>query len=268
MKGHIPTALGEQLRAWRVRMGMREGGAPATQEAVARRAGHAFSVRWLRELEAGRGVRPDHDRLTALASALGLSQAELDGLFVAVGLRTGADAAPPSREALADLRTLVSEIPSPAVVTDLLWDIHVRNEAFEGWLPGAADSGRPNLIEWLLFASDARAAFGGEWHSRVHSMVESLKFTRLLLKDDAPLEQLLESLRRSPEFALAWNSYPGSHPPPADSWANSSASGSRRIQVLRPVASPSLRLVVITALDDARAEVGAMRQRVSTGPLY
>ncbi|MEE4543675.1 helix-turn-helix transcriptional regulator [Streptomyces sp. V4-01] len=158
-------SLSELLRSWRRRADPRTfSGLPVhgrrgkglTHNDVARLAG--VSARWYGSLEQGREAGYSVDFLDRVSAALRLSRAERQALYLRAVGRPPALAAVPAPDATAEMdetlqRFIDNQLPDPAVVTDLAWNMIGYNEATRLWLPGAVEYA--NQMRWTFLSPDA-----------------------------------------------------------------------------------------------------------------
>lgn len=159
-------SLPELLRSWRRRIdprtiprlaapGRRSHG--LTQHDVARLAG--VSERWYGDLERNQEAGYSADFLDRLSSALRLSRAERHALYMRAIGRPPALAAMPAADVAAEMdevlqQFLDNQAPSPALVTDLAWNVVGYNASFLEWFPWAAH--QANQMRWAFLSPGAR----------------------------------------------------------------------------------------------------------------
>lgn len=158
-------SLPQLLRSWRRRADPRtfpglpvhgRRGEGLTHGDVARLAG--VSERWYGSLERGREAGYSADFLDRVASALRLSRAERRALYVRAVGRPPAIAAVPEAEAAAEMdevlqQFLDNQVPNPALVTDLAWNVVGYNTAMQEWFPWAAH--QANQMRWAFLSPEA-----------------------------------------------------------------------------------------------------------------
>ena len=254
---HTPAeelmGLAGLLRAWRTAAGEKLGlGKALSQAEVAMNAG--MSERWYRELESGATPRLDRPRIERLAEALHLGEDErLTLYYYTVGSAPLAQNNPlvdtPARAALQLL--LQQQLPRPAYLSDVTWNIVGRNQAMEEWFPWVLEPGA-NLIKWGLTSPEARTQLVG-WDHHARTYLAMVRQALAQFPGDLALEALLADVRRDPIVDGFWHEGPSvvSHRdghhfrlnlPRFDSEIDVVS------QVLVPATYPSLRFVVISHL--------------------
>ncbi len=159
-------SLPELLRAWRKRVDPRtirglpwheRRGEGLTQADVAWLAGR--TPRWYGRLEQGRRANYSTDFLDKVSTALRLSRAERQILFVLAVGHPPALAAVPAADAAEEMdgtlqHFIDSLMPHPVVVTDVAWNMIGHNESARRWFPGAIREA--NQMRWTFLSPEAR----------------------------------------------------------------------------------------------------------------
>ncbi|MCX4539932.1 helix-turn-helix transcriptional regulator [Streptomyces sp. NBC_01565] len=158
------------LRVWRAAAGTKlRRSKPLSQAEVAARAG--MTERWYGELERGASPRLKRAKIDQLAEALLLDEDQRETLYLYT------DGAPPPRAVtppghtpgLHPLQLLLDhQMPRPAYLSDVAWNIVGFNRAMAQWFPWVLEP-RANLMRWALLHPDAREQYvGWEDHARIY----------------------------------------------------------------------------------------------------
>lgn len=159
------------------------------------------------KLEQGRAITPSSATIDALADALRLSATERAHL---VHLARPGQRVRFEREIVpAVLNRFVRDLPHPAYVTGLRWDLLAWNasaqELFDDFLNGEEP---PNLLLYMLTEPRARALFAQEWAEEARRMIALFRSTHDLWADDAGFVELVQRLSRGcPEFDVWWKQH-------------------------------------------------------------
>lgn len=204
--------LGDFLRAARSRLspadvGLSGGGRRRTpglrREEVAHLA--SVSVDWYTRLEQGRARRPGTDILDAVATALQLTDAEREHLFIlGQGDRPRGAEPLPASDVAGSIRTLLDEMPyTPAYLTDVRFTILAHNAAFTA-LFGADVSVGDNIAR-LTFLDPATRVSQLDWEELARETVGHLRANAARHPGDALLRALVDELcSASEDFARRW----------------------------------------------------------------
>ncbi len=173
------------------------------REEVASLAG--ISPEWYVKLEQGRSVAPSTATIAALSRALRLNEVEHAHLsMLAFGKRRPAYV----REVLPDsLRHLVQNLPYPAYVTGLRWDVLAWNEAAATLLTDFDELGIEdrNILLHVLTSPEGRALFGEGWADEARRMVALFRATHDLWAADPAFVGLVARIRAGcAEFDAWW----------------------------------------------------------------
>ena len=162
------------------------------REEVASLAG--ISPEWYVKLERGRSVAPSSATIEALSRALRLNEVERAHLaMLAFGKRRPTFV----RETVPDaLRRLVQNLPSPAYVTGLRWDVLAWNEAAATLLIdfGGIDVEDRNILLYVLTDPNGRRLFGEGWAHEARRMVALFRATYDLWAADPAFADLVSRL--------------------------------------------------------------------------
>lgn len=209
--------LGAFLRARRERLSPEEVGLPVhdnrrtqglRREEVAVLAG--VSVDYYTRLEQGRDEHPSRSIVTALASALRLTEQERAHLFLLADLaeprqyRVGDDAV---RRSVASL--LDTLMPAPAYVVTPIGDFVTWNAATSVlWIdPATLEPHERNLARMILLDPRMRDLWL-DWECIARETVAHLRASTVKFPTDARLTTLVgELLVQSPEFAGWWSEH-------------------------------------------------------------
>ncbi|MER6996169.1 helix-turn-helix transcriptional regulator [Streptomyces sp. NPDC000410] len=204
-------ALGGFLRARRGRVapehvGLVGGGRRRVRglrrEELAQLAG--ISVDYYVRLEQGRATQPSSEVLDALATALGLDEAERGHLATLAGARRGP--APRARVSPLLQRMLDAMTHFPAFATNHRLDVVAWNAPGAELVGGLADPGRRDRNNArYLFLDPASRDVHPDWEARAAEVVGQLRVAAGRYPDDAELAALITELSsRSSEFRRIW----------------------------------------------------------------
>ncbi|WBM39356.1 helix-turn-helix transcriptional regulator [Alcaligenes faecalis] len=208
------------LRACRERLlpeevGLPSGGRRRTpglrREEVAALAG--VGLTWYTWLEQGRDIGVSASFLDNLARVLKLDAAERRHLFLLAHERLPAEPGitwcvlPPL------VRRLMHDLPHPAFVLNLRWDVLGFNALADDLLDlGAYPEGQRNLL-WQMFTNPALHTRFVPWESQALEMLSSFRRDFARATDGTDIHELANELKRvSPEFKLWWEQH-DVHPP-------------------------------------------------------
>ncbi|QWF84704.1 helix-turn-helix transcriptional regulator [Amycolatopsis sp. CA-230715] len=208
--------LGAFLRSRRERITPSEAGIPPTgrrrtpglrREELAFLAG--ISATWYTYLEQGRDIRPSDQVLTALATALRLTEHERDHLFHLAG--TPAAAGPDEPEPVDPAVTAIPMLlrHNPAYLTGASYDLLAVNPAAAELFPDLDTAGeaRPNLARWMFTSPAARRVLV-DWEREAQVLLARLRAAAGLHPADPRFTSLVEDLHAaSPEVRKWWPRY-------------------------------------------------------------
>ncbi len=239
------------LRAWRAAAGHKRGlDRPLTQKEVAQAIGR--SVRWYIDLEGGATPRLERSILDALTKELMLGPDQEATLHLyALGGTVTTPLPALSAEAASLMELLLDQqMPNPAYISDLSWDIIGYNTAMAEWYPWVREPGA-NLMRWALRSKEARRQLiNWEHHAAIY--LEQLRFALAEHPHNTELQDLLTYILQDPDCERLWH---------ASSEVRRSGEGRHFLQalprhdyatihvvsnVLYPAGLPNSRLVVIT----------------------
>ncbi|MFJ3908981.1 helix-turn-helix transcriptional regulator [Streptomyces vinaceus] len=158
------------LRAWRAAAGTKlRRSKPLSQAEVAVRAG--MTERWYGELERGASPRLKRAKIDQLAEALLLDEDQRETLYLYTdGASPPRAVTPPGQTpGLHPLQLLLDhQMPRPAYLSDVAWNIVGFNRAMAQWFPWVLEP-RANLMRWALLHPDAREQYvDWEDHARIY----------------------------------------------------------------------------------------------------
>ena len=208
-------SLSELLRFWRSRSdprafpglvvaGRRSLG--LSQRDVARLTG--VSERWYRSLELGKDANYSADFLDRLSTALRLSGAERNTLYLKATGRPPAFAAVPEAGAAAEVNDqlqqfLDSQSPNPAYVSDLAWNVVGHNGPVLDWFPWVAH--QANLMRWAFLSPEAREQLVNWREDWAGPYLGQVRYARVRHPKNQALRQLENDiLAGSPEAREIW----------------------------------------------------------------
>ncbi|NUW61511.1 helix-turn-helix transcriptional regulator [Cronobacter muytjensii] len=209
------TDLAAFLRAHRERLSPAEAGLPSgtrrrtpglRREEVAALAG--VGLTWYTWLEQGRDIGVSSTFLDNLARVLKLDAAERRHLFMLAHERPPAEPGKTWCVLPPLVRRLMHDLPHPAFVLNLRWDVLGFNAHANTLFDFARhEPARRNLL-WLLFTEPAFQSRIVDWHEQAPLMLSSFRrdFTRASQSTDiAGLVDELEQV--SPEFNAWWRQH-------------------------------------------------------------
>jgi transcriptional regulator with XRE-family HTH domain len=172
-----------------------------------------ISVDYLVRLEQGRDTNPSGQVLSALATALRLSEEDVGHLRQLAVFNASSELCPATVPLAADVRPQVRQVldrlePSPAFVMNRLTDLLAWTTVFERLAAplGIIDAQRPNLVRYTFTDERARTAYP-DWAAVADEHLGSLMATAHA--DDADGRALVDELRAaSDEFAVRWSDRP------------------------------------------------------------
>ncbi|WP_454195598.1 helix-turn-helix transcriptional regulator [Nocardia sp. Marseille-Q1738] len=196
-------------------VGMPEGGRRRTpglrREEVAVRAG--VSADYLARLEQGRDTNPSAAVIDALASALllrGDDRQYFNMLALASGNESRCAQCPGSEsteQVAATIETILHALqPTPAFVVGRKLNVLGWNEAWADFVAplGLLDGpDQPNLA-WYTFMHPAARRVLRNWEHAADTFTAALCRAKLLRPSDDSLLEMIETLRRLPDFADRW----------------------------------------------------------------
>ncbi|MBS1726370.1 MAG: helix-turn-helix domain-containing protein [Armatimonadetes bacterium] len=175
------------------------------REEVAQRAN--VSVTWYTWLEQGRGGVPSSEVLEGIATALDLSPAEREHLFLLAQQRLPEMPVAQVPCVSAQLQQVLDSMPySPAIVKTAWWDVVAWNQAALAVLTdySAVPPEERNILRMLFCGSHARRQMP-EWESHARFAVAVFRAETARAGAPKQAEQLVRELRKlSPEFEAMW----------------------------------------------------------------
>ncbi|UUY05365.1 helix-turn-helix transcriptional regulator [Svornostia abyssi] len=276
-----PAALGQFLQARRAERTPAAAGLPAwgrrrtpglRREELAALAG--VSIDYLTRLEQGRHAQPSPDVLSALASALGLTDAARAHLFLLAGRPDPGPVVLARDDVPGPVRRLVERAdPFPAWVLNRRRDLLVWNEGATALLGdlAAMDAEQRNQLR-LVFTTPAARALWADWPLVAQDTVAQLRAVTGPAGADPEVAALVADLSAaSPEFAELWARHdvaPACSPLRA---AHHPEAGELRFDLgLFDAAGGDLQVVVAEPHDDATQSrwTAFMRGRLEAGRLH
>jgi hypothetical protein len=198
------------LRGRRARVRPEDVGLPAggrrrvpglRREEVAALAG--VGVTWYTMFENGTAEHVSREVVDSVARALRLDNSERDHLRRLAGGDTstsGSTAVDPLVQAAVD-----GWITAPAYVSTAGWDVIAWNEAFALVWGVGPPGGAPFNMVLRHFGDPASCALHGErWEAFARSLVAMMRAGYATRHDDPRYAELMETLRRDPEFVALW----------------------------------------------------------------
>lgn len=175
------------------------------REEVAERAG--ISANWYSWLEQGRGGAPSADALERLATALLLTDAEREHLFL-LGLGRPPEVRyQPTASLTPRLQRVLDALEgSPALIRTATWDVLGWNRAAAAVLCDYAElpPGERNVLR-QLFLDPHRRATELDWERNARNVVGAFRGEAARTGAAATVQPLVDELcAKSPEFATLW----------------------------------------------------------------
>lgn len=212
--GRTPIDMGELiglagfLKEWRTAAGLKLGrGKKLSQSEVAHRAG--ISVRWYSQLERGASPRMSRENIEQLAEALVLDNDQRETLYfyMEAGAPPLSVSTLPSTHALHPLQQLLDQqIPRPAYLSDVAWNIVGFNRAMAQWFPWVLDAGA-NLMRWALLNPDARDQLV-DWEEHARVFLAMLRSAIVRHDGNPAVAGVLEQVLTDPDCKRLWESKP------------------------------------------------------------
>ncbi|UXY15449.1 helix-turn-helix transcriptional regulator [Chitiniphilus purpureus] len=187
-------------------------GLPATErrrtpglrrEEVAALAG--VGLTWYTWFEQGRDIQVSEKFLLSVAYALQLDDAECSHLFLLAHRRPPPPEAHQSMSVTPGIRQLLDDLPRPAYVQNLRWDVVAWNAAADALFGFSARARADcNLLRLAFADPDMRARLPG-WHDDAPRLLAQLRYDIAVAPDDPAMRALIEDLQvLSPSFGQAW----------------------------------------------------------------
>jgi len=177
------------------------------REEVAQRAN--ISVTWYTWLEQGRGGAPSEEVLSRIATALLLSDAEKEYLYL-----TTLGRLPKADYQLSDvitprLQSILDALnPNPAIIRNLTWDVLAWNESAAAVLTDYSllTVEERNIMRLFFFQNEVKA-HNRDWLDTAHLIVSAFRSDIARLGETAHTEHLVvELMAHSEEFKSCWTS--------------------------------------------------------------
>ncbi len=244
-----PAALGLVPAARRRSKGLR-------REDVAALAG--LSATWYTWLEQGRNVHPSEQILERLSSALGLSGAERDYLFM-LAQRRPPPLIPGRLEPLRPaVQRMLDMINLPALVHTRRWDVLAWNGIWTRCFPdfGERPPGGRNLLRILLTDADFQRS-PGEQEEIARRILPTVRLDYSQAGDDPAFDALIEELSAAcPIFDRLWHSPEISHFPEGIYTASYPGIGSIAFEhtAYSVASNPALRLLLFSPAEAHSAQ--------------
>lgn len=214
----LKQSLGEFLRATRERLtpeqvGLTSQGRRRTpglrREEVAQLAN--IGVSWYTSIEQGKNVRPSHQVLESLASALTLSEDERRYLFMLSKCDEIDEVEIDKEISLGLERTVYALEPHPAYVIGKYWDVLLWNHTAEAVFRFPSYScnmnPKPNMLHRFL-ADPFMKEISSNWEEHVKIAIANFRSDCARYSQDARLNEMIERYKRESElFNSCWASY-------------------------------------------------------------
>ncbi|CAM5642743.1 hypothetical protein SAVIM338S_06315 [Streptomyces avidinii] len=168
-----------------------------------------MTERWYGELERGASPRLKRAKIDQLAEALLLDEDQRETLYLYTdGASPPRAVTPPGHTpGLHPLQLLLDhQMPRPAYLSDVAWNIVGFNRAMAQWFPWVLEP-RANLMRWALLHPDAREQYvGWEDHARIYLAMLRMALVR---HDRLPeLTALLNELLADSDCRRIWENKP------------------------------------------------------------
>ncbi|ANS76209.1 XRE family transcriptional regulator [Paenibacillus yonginensis] len=165
------------------------------------------SLDWYVRLEQGRPIHPSAEVLLALSEALQLNRKEKEYLFTLAEQRLP-DEAPTKLEVSQGMQDFLdSQNPSPAYITDRLWNIIGWNRAAQlvfGDYSVMTELQRNSI--WRAFMDPYMQALLDNWIGHAKLRVSQLRMAHSQFPNDSQQIELIERMRESSsQFKLWWD---------------------------------------------------------------
>jgi len=191
-------------------VGLPSGGRRRTpglrREEVAALAG--VGLTWYTWLEQGRDIGVSASFLDNLARVLKLDAAERRHLFLLAHQRPPAEPGKTWCVLPPLIRRLMHDLPHPAFVLNLRWDVLGFNAHADQLFAFATHApGRRNLL-WLLFTDPVLRERLDAWDEQAPLMLSSFRRDFARATQEADIHELVDELERvSPEFKNGWRKH-------------------------------------------------------------
>ncbi len=208
--------LGSYLKNRRAKLDPGAFGIPSTRrrtpglrrEEVAQRAN--VSATWYTWLEQGRGGTPSADVLDGIASALALTAAEREHLFLLAQHRLPEVRYQAPEPVTPQLQRVLDSLPlSPALVKTTAWDVVAWNKAAAVVLTdyGALAPEQRNILRNFFCNPEIRAK-SADWESYARFVVAAFRAEAVRTGASESVAALVdEMIKTSPEFASIWRDH-------------------------------------------------------------
>jgi transcriptional regulator with XRE-family HTH domain len=226
------------------------------REDVAALAG--LSATWYTWLEQGRNVHPSEQILERLSSALGLSGAERDYLFM-LAQRRPPPLIPGRLEPLRPaVQRMLDMINLPALIHTRRWDVLAWNGIWTRCFPdfGERPPGGRNLLRILLTDADFQRS-PGEQEEIARRILPTVRLDYSQAGDDPAFDALIEELSAAcPIFDRLWHSPEISHFPEGIYTASYPGIGSIAFEhtAYSVASNPALRLLLFSPAEAHSAQ--------------
>lgn len=206
-------ALSEFLIRHRKKLTPGDVGLPATErrrtpglrrEEVAALAG--VGLTWYTWFEQGRELKVSEKFLLSVASALKLDDAECSHLFLLAHGRPPPPEAHQWMSVTPGIQQLLDELPRPAYVQNLRWDVVAWNSAADALLELAAKSWEDRNLLRMVFSNPELRQRLPTWRNDAPRLLAQFRYDVAVAPEDPAMRALIEDLKAlSPDFRRGWD---------------------------------------------------------------
>lgn len=173
------------------------------REEVAALAGVGLS--WYTWFEQGRDIQVSEKFLLGIAYALKLDDAECNHLFLLAHRRPPSPEARQPASVSAGVQQVLDELPRPAYVQNLRWDVIAWNAAADDLFQFGSRELRDRNLLYLAFAAPDMRRRLPAWESDTPGLVAQFKYDVATAPEDPAMLEVIETLQSlSPSFRRAW----------------------------------------------------------------
>lgn len=175
------------------------------REEVAALAG--VGLTWYTWFEQGRDIHVSEKFLLSVAHALKLDDAECSHLFLLAHRRPPPPEAHQWSNVTPLIQRLLDELPQPAYVLNLRWDVVAWNAAADGlFMFGIRDRAVRNLFRMVFVDAELRRRLP-DWQTDAPRLLAQFRYDLAVAPDDPAMRLLVEDLMElSADFRRWWQS--------------------------------------------------------------
>lgn len=168
---------------------------------------------WYTWFEQGRDIQVSEAFLLNVARALELNDAECRHLFMLAHKRPLPPEAHQPRAVSERIRQMLEELPRPAYVLNLRWDVIAWNERADAlWGFGAREPEARNLLRLVFLEPELRHRLPS-WDESADGLVAQLRQDHAIAPEDPAMRSLVDELGASSGFRTRWEAMVEGHEP-------------------------------------------------------